>query len=90
LRKGYGFKVIARPHLDALVCPGEVFCFQVQCEDAPMGGKPTYEELEQRVEELEKEAVEHKCVEKVLRESEEKYSKLVENSLTGIYIDQWR
>ena len=53
-----------------------------------MARKPTYEELEQRVKELEKEAVEHKRVEEVLRESEEKYSKLVENSLTGIYIDQ--
>ncbi len=53
-----------------------------------MAGKPTYEELEQRVNELEKEALEHKRMEEVLRESEEKYSKLVENSLTGIYIDQ--
>jgi len=53
-----------------------------------MAGKPTYEELEQRVKELEKEALEHKRMEEVLRESEEKYSKLVENSLTGIYIDQ--
>jgi len=53
-----------------------------------MARKPTYEELEQRVKELEKEAVEHKRVEEVLREGEEKYSKLVENSLTGIYIDQ--
>ena len=53
-----------------------------------MARKPTYEELEQRVKELEKETLEHKRVEEVLRESEEKYSKLVENSLTGIYIDQ--
>ena len=53
-----------------------------------MAGKPTYEELKQRVKELEKEALEHKRMEEVLRESEEKYSKLVENSLTGIYIDQ--
>jgi PAS domain S-box-containing protein len=53
-----------------------------------MARKPTYEELEQRVKELENEAMEHKRGEKVLRESEEKYSKLVENSLTGIYIDQ--
>ena len=53
-----------------------------------MAGKPTYEELKQRVKELEKEALEHKRMEEVLRESEEKYSKLVENSLTGMYIDQ--
>ncbi len=53
-----------------------------------MAGKPTYEELEQRVKELEKEAAERKRAEEALRESEKKYSTLVENSLTGIYIDQ--
>ena len=53
-----------------------------------MGRKPTYEELEQRVKELEKEAVERKLPQEALRESEKKYSTLVEDSLTGIYIDQ--
>jgi len=53
-----------------------------------MARKPTYEELEQRVKELEKETAERKRAEEALRESEKKYSTLVENSLTGIYIDQ--
>ena len=38
-----------------------------------MGKKPTYEELEQRVKELENEAFERKKAEEALRESEEKY-----------------
>ena len=51
--------------------------------------KPTYEELEQRVKELEKEAVEHKRVEEALQESEKKFSKLfqtspVHTSVTGL------
>jgi PAS domain S-box-containing protein len=53
-----------------------------------MGRKPTYEELEQRVKELEKETAERKLAQEALRESEKKYSTLVEDSLTGIYIDQ--
>ena len=53
-----------------------------------MAEKPTYEELEQRVKELERKGVERKQVADALRESEEKYSTLVENSLTRIYIDQ--
>ncbi|UCG81659.1 MAG: PAS domain S-box protein, partial [Desulfobacterales bacterium] len=53
-----------------------------------MGRKPTYEELEQRVKELEKEAAERRLPQEALRESEKKYSTLVKNSLTGIYIDQ--
>ena len=36
-----------------------------------MTRKPTYEELEQRVEELEKEAVERKGTEKALTDSED-------------------
>jgi len=38
-----------------------------------MGGKLTYQELEQRLRELEKETVQHKQVEAALRESEERY-----------------
>ena len=50
--------------------------------------KPTYEELEQRVKELEKEAVDRKRAEEAVRESEEKYKTLIESSLTGIFIHQ--
>ena len=38
-----------------------------------MTGKPSYEELEQRVKELEKEAAMYKQAEDALRESEERY-----------------
>ncbi|MCK4487819.1 MAG: PAS domain S-box protein [Desulfobacterales bacterium] len=53
-----------------------------------MAQKPTYEELEKRVKGLEKETLQRKRAEEALRESEKKYSTLVENSLTGIYVDQ--
>ena len=45
-----------------------------------MAKKPTYEELEQRVKELENEALGRKQVEEELRESEEKFRHLVKNS----------
>jgi PAS domain S-box-containing protein len=61
--------------------------------------RKAHNELEQRVEErtakltsltdqLQLELNERHRAEKALRESEEKYSSLVENSVTGIYIDQ--
>jgi PAS domain S-box-containing protein len=50
--------------------------------------KPTYEELEQRVKKLEKDAIGCKQVEAELRRSEEKYKTLTTNSLTGIFIHQ--
>ncbi|MBW1675671.1 MAG: PAS domain S-box protein [Deltaproteobacteria bacterium] len=53
-----------------------------------MAQKPTYEELEKRVKGLEKETLQRKLAEEALRESEKKYSTLVENSLIGIYVDQ--
>ena len=46
-----------------------------------MAKKPTYEELEQRIKELENEALEPKRAEEALRESEEKYRALFERSL---------
>ena len=45
-----------------------------------MADKPTYEELEQKVKELEKKELERQLVEKVLHESEAKYQDLYENA----------
>ena len=53
-----------------------------------MPKKPTYEELEQRVIKLEKEAIGCKQVEEELRRSEKKYKILTTSSLTGIFIHQ--
>ena len=53
-----------------------------------MGEKPTYEELEQRVKELENEAFERKRAEEALRESEEQYRTLFENASEAIYVAQ--
>lgn len=51
-----------------------------------MAKKPTYEELEKKVKELEKEAIERRRVEEALQDSEKRYRSLVENSHTGIHI----
>jgi len=51
-----------------------------------MAEKPTYEELERKVKELEKEAANSKRAEKALRESEEKFRTLFEASTDGILI----
>jgi PAS domain S-box-containing protein len=53
-----------------------------------MPKKPTYEELEQRVKKLAKEAIGCKQVEEELKRSEEKYKTLTTSSLTGIFIHQ--
>ncbi len=45
-----------------------------------MGEKPTYEELEQRVKELEKKAVTHKLAEEALKESEDRYRTIFETT----------
>ena len=51
-----------------------------------MAKKPTYEELEQRIKELEREALEHKQVEKALWESEEKYRVLFETAKDAVFL----
>ena len=50
-----------------------------------MANKPTYEELEQRVKELERDALSHKKTEEVLRGSEEKYRNIFSNAQVGIF-----
>ena len=50
-----------------------------------MSKKPTYEELEQRVKELEKAESERKQVEEVLKASEEQYRLLVKNLPSIVY-----
>lgn len=53
-----------------------------------MNYKPTYEELEQRVRDLEKTEIKRKQAECALRESEEKFRKLYENTPFGIIINK--
>ena len=53
-----------------------------------MSKKSTYEELEQRVQELEETESARKRAEKELRESEEKFRNIAEISLAGVYIIQ--
>ena len=50
-----------------------------------MERKPTYEELEQRVKELEKESLKHRKAKDALRESEERYKHLVDYANDIIY-----
>jgi PAS domain S-box-containing protein len=51
-----------------------------------MTAKPSYEELAQRVKDLEHSRSEHNLIEETLRKSEEKYSRLFHNSNDGIFI----
>ena len=53
-----------------------------------MATKPTYEDLEKRVTELEKESVEWKHTERKLQVSENRYSTLSEASFEGILIHE--
>lgn len=55
-------------------------------EDVPMVRKPTYEELEQRVRELDEETVKRRQTEEALWKSDERYAALFERSLDCIYI----
>ena len=51
-----------------------------------MAKKPTYEELGQRVKELEHETFERKQAEEALRESEEKYRSMMKAMKDPLYI----
>jgi PAS domain-containing protein len=51
-----------------------------------MTKKPTYEELEQRVRELEEESLERKQVEDALRESEERLSSFMNSASDSMYL----
>jgi PAS domain S-box-containing protein len=51
-----------------------------------MARKPTYEKLEKRVRELEKEALERNHAEKALRESEERYKAVFQSAAEGILV----
>ncbi|MEW6613908.1 MAG: diguanylate cyclase [Thermodesulfobacteriota bacterium] len=50
--------------------------------------KPTYEELEQRIKELETEAIKHKNIDRAFRESEERFRTLSEATFEGIAIHE--
>jgi PAS domain S-box-containing protein len=53
-----------------------------------MSTRPSYEDLERKVKELAEEGTKCQIAQEELRKSEQRYSLVVENSLTGIYIDQ--
>ena len=53
-----------------------------------MTAKPTYEQLEQQLRELQQDALDRKRVEAVLRESEAKYRTLLENIQDGVFVLQ--
>jgi PAS domain S-box-containing protein len=57
-----------------------------QLEDDQVSTKPTYQELEERISELENMANQRKQLEDELRESEEKYSGLFHNSNDAIFV----
>lgn len=55
-----------------------------------MGKKPTYEDLEQRVKELEEKVVKGKRSEEALRESDEKYRTVLESSPDPVVVSRSR
>ena len=53
-----------------------------------MTAKPTYEQLEQQLRELQQDVLDRKRVEAALRESEAKYRTLLENIQDGVFVLQ--
>ena len=51
-----------------------------------MAKKPTYEDLEQKVKELEKEALEHKRAEQTLKESHDRFVLLLDSLDAAMYV----
>jgi two-component system cell cycle sensor histidine kinase/response regulator CckA len=54
-------------------------------EDLPVAKKPTYEQMNQKIKNLEKESARHRQVEEKLRVSEEKYRSILENMQEGYW-----
>jgi hypothetical protein len=53
-----------------------------------MSSKPTYEELERRINELEKQAAERKGTEETVRDREERYRILISEMLNGFALHE--
>ena len=47
---------------------------------------PTYDELQQRIKDLEQKEIKHRQAEEALQQSEERYRSLVENTIYGYFI----
>ena len=54
-----------------------------------MPRKPTYEEIERRLKELDKEAVNYKRTEEALQESEKRFKNAASDILMGLYKMLW-
>jgi two-component system cell cycle sensor histidine kinase/response regulator CckA len=63
-----------------------LFSLRAKKRSGIMAKKPKYEELEKKIKELEKEAIERRRAEEALQDSEERYRSIVENSHAGIHI----
>ena len=62
------------------------YLYPAELEQVLMPRKPTYEELETKVKELEEEAAKHKGVEQALNKSEERYPSIIETINDPVYI----